>query len=104
MSVEKTLKTVIEIVNMGKFDFIPTSKNLVSKRKYALSHYDIEDFIKSLESTDLMEGPTEDRDCPGEYLYIFKREILPGILFYVKFKIKNGEVKCLSCHEYGQYT
>lgn len=78
---------------------IPTEKNRNSKRKYGLSQYEIEDYIASLEVEDLYKGPELDRDFPGEELFIFKKEILPNIVFYTKLKYKNGQIKILSCHE-----
>lgn len=61
--------------------------------------YEIEDFLLSLENEDLVKGPVEDYDCPGEDVFIFKKEILKGIIFYVKIKEKNNQIKILSCHE-----
>ena len=81
------------------YDMIPTEKNRNSKRKYGLSQYEIEDYIASLEVEDLYKGPELDRDFPGEELFIFKKEILPNIVFYTKLKYKNGQIKILSCHE-----
>lgn len=78
---------------------IPTVKNRNSKRKYGLSQYEIEDYIASLEVEDLYKGPELDRDFPGEELFIFKKEILPNIVFYTKLKYMNGQIKILSCHE-----
>ena len=75
------------------------SKNRNSKRKYGLSQYDIEDYIASLEAEDLYKGPEPDRDCPGEELFIFKKEIIPNVIFYTKLKYKNNQIKILSCHE-----
>jgi len=78
---------------------VPTLKNRTSKRKYGLSQYDIEYYIASLEKEDLYKGPEPDRDCPGEELFIFKKEILPDVIFYTKIKYKNKMIKILSCHE-----
>ena len=81
------------------YDMFPTLKNKKSKHKYGLSQYDIEDYISSLEAEDLYKGPEPDRDCPGEELFIFKKEIKPNVMFYIKLKYKNNQVKILSCHE-----
>lgn len=78
---------------------VPTVKNRVSKRKYGLSQFDIEDYIASLEEEDLKKGPEPDRDYPGEELFIFKKEIMPNVVFYTKLKYKNNQIKILSCHE-----
>ena len=64
-----------------------------------LSFLEIEDFIYSLEKEDLNKGPVPDYDFPNEEVFIFKKEILPGVMFYVKVKEKNGQIKILSCHE-----
>lgn len=81
------------------YDMVPTAKNRNSKRKYGLSQYDIEDYIASLEADDLWKGPEPDRDCLGEELFIFKKEIKPKVMFYIKLKYKNNQIKILSCHE-----
>lgn len=83
----------------GNYDMVPTVKNRNSKRKYGLSQYDIEDYIASLEVEDLCKGPESDRDCPGEELFIFKKEIIPNVIFYTKLKYKNNQIKILSCHD-----
>ena len=83
----------------GNYDMVPTAKNRNSKRKYGLLQYDIEDYIASLEAEDLYKGPEPDRDCPGEELFIFKKEIIPNVIFYTKLKYKNNQIKILSCHE-----
>lgn len=92
---EKTKKAMQD----KNYDLVPTSKNRHSKRKYGLSQYDIEDYIAGLEMKDLNKGPIDDRDCPGEQLFIFKKEIIPNIVFYTKIKYKNNQIKILSCHE-----
>ncbi len=83
----------------NNYDMVPTVKNRNSKRKYGLSQYDIEDYIASLEAEDLWKGPEPDRDCLGEELFIFKKEIKPKVIFYIKLKYKNNQIKILSCHE-----
>jgi len=78
---------------------VPTAKNRISKRKYGLSQFDIEDHLESLESDDLYKGPVLDRDYSGEELFIFKKEIIQNVVFYTKIKYKNNQIKILSCHE-----
>ncbi len=86
-------------MNYGTYDMVPTVKNRVSKRKYGLSQFDIEDYIASLEEENLYKGPEPDRNCPGEELFIFKKEIVANVIFYTKLKYKNNQIKILSCHE-----
>lgn len=81
------------------YDFVPTSKNRSSRHKYGLTQYDIEDFIASLEEEDIIKGPEVDRDYPDEELFIFKKEIIKDVKFYVKIKYKNNQIKIISCHE-----
>ena len=57
----------------GTYDMVPTIKNKLSKRKYGLSQFDIEDFITGLDENDLYKGPEPDRDCSDEELFIFKK-------------------------------
>ena len=56
-------------------------------------------FILSLKADNLYKGPEVDRDYPNETLYIFKKEIIKNVVFYVKLKFKDGVIKILSCHE-----
>ncbi len=83
----------------ASYDMVPTVKNRNSRRKYGLSLYDIEDFLSKLEIADLIQGPIVDRDYPNEELFIFKKEIIPNVIFYVKIKEKDNQIKILSCHE-----
>lgn len=101
--------TVTQIINLlhksiadKSYDLVPTEKNRSSRRKFGLTIYDIEDFLISISEEDLY-SPEKDRDRPDEEAFIFLKEILPGIQFYVKIK-KNSRVtydriKILSCHE-----
>ena len=72
------------------YDFVPTAKNRNSRRKYGLTLYDIEDFLKSITEEDLVSGPEIDRDMPSEKVYIFMKEIITGVTY---------RIKILSCHE-----
>lgn len=99
MEIEEIIKLTKSSIKSGTYDMVPTYKNRESKRKYGLSQFDIEDYIYSLEKDDLHKGPEPDRDCPGEELFIFKKEIIPNVMFYTKLKYKNGQIKILSCHE-----
>lgn len=83
----------------ASYDMVPTLKNRNSRRIYGLSIYDIEEFLSKLETTDLIQGPITDRDYPSEELFIFKKEIIPNVVFYVKIKEKDNQIKILSCHE-----
>lgn len=102
--------TVTQIINLlhksvtdKSYDLVPTEKNRNSRRKYGLTIYDIEDFLKSISETDLHSGPEIDRDKPNEEIFIFIKEILNGVNFYVKIKKDNkvtyDRIKILSCHE-----
>lgn len=99
MRIDKFLRFVGEKVDDGKLVIIPTEKNKVSRRKYGLTIEAIEMFIKSINAGDLWDGPVIDINYPTEEIYIFKKEPIPGVLFYVKLKLKNQEAICLSCHE-----
>ena len=99
MDVNHILIKLKKDIKYKSYDYVPTGKNKTSRRKFGLTMFDIEDFLMSLEKEDLIKGPVEDYDYPGEEVFIFKREILTGILFYVKIKVKDGQVKILSCHE-----
>ncbi|MCQ2749897.1 MAG: type II toxin-antitoxin system MqsR family toxin [Clostridia bacterium] len=86
-------------IESKEYDFVPTQKNRDSRRKYGLSVYDIEDFLLEINESNLYKGPVSDYDFPDEDVYIFKREIKEGLVFYVKIKEKDGKIKILSCHE-----
>ena len=102
--------TVTQIINLlhksiadKSYDLVPTEKNRNSRRKFGLTIYDIEDFLISISEEDLYSGPEKDRDRPDEEVFIFLKEILPGIQFYVKIKkdsrVTYDRIKILSCHE-----
>ena len=102
--------TVTQIINLLRmsitdksYDLVPTEKNRNSRRKYGLTMYYIEDFLKSISETDLYSGPEIDRDMPCEDVYIFTKEIVAGVNFYVKIKkdskVTYDRIKILSCHE-----
>lgn len=102
--------TVTQIINLlhksiadKSYDLVPTEKNRISRRKFGLTIYDIEDFLISISEEDLYSGPEKDRDRPDEEVFIFLKEILPGIQFYVKIKkdsrVTYDRIKILSCHE-----
>lgn len=70
--------TVTQIINLlhksvadKSYDLVPTEKNRTSRRKYGLTIYDIEDFLKTISETDLYSGPEIDRDMPNEEVFIF---------------------------------
>lgn len=102
--------TITEIINLlhksitdKSYDLIPTEKNRNSRRKYGLTLYEIEDFLKSITEVDLYSGPEYDRDVIGDEVFIFKKNILDNVTFYVKIKKDNkvnyDRIKILSCHE-----
>lgn len=98
LDVNELIEFIKLSIKNGTYDMVPTSKNRESKRKFGLTQLDIEYFIYSLEKEDLYKGPEFDRDYPNEELFIFKKEIIEGTLFYVKVKYKNKQIKILSCH------
>lgn len=85
--------TVTQIINLlhksvadKSYDLVPTEKNRNSKRKYGLTVFDIEDFLLTISEVDLYSGPELDRDMPNDEVFIFIKEILDGVRFYVKIK------------------
>lgn len=99
MEVNDILKKLKKSIKNKTYDYVPTGKNKTSRRKFGLTMFDIEDFLLSIEKEDLDKGPVEDYDFPGEKVFIFKKEILTDVIFYVKIKEKNNQIKILSCHE-----
>lgn len=95
------LKILVIAIKTHTYDFVPTKKNKESRYAYGLTIGDMEDLLMSLNENDLFKGPVEDRDYPGEYLYVYKKLVLENILFYIKVKYKDGFVKILSFHEDG---
>ena len=82
---------------------VPTVKNKSSRRKLGLTTLDIEDFLKSIVIEDFFKGPEVDRDVPGDEVFMFKKEIMESVVFYIKVKKDNtvtyDRIKILSCHE-----
>lgn len=99
MNVDEILYKLKDAVKNATYDLVPTEKNRNSRRKYGLTIFEIEDFLCELEKEDLFKGPVADYDYPEEEVFIFKKEIVPEKLFYVKIKEKNNQIKILSCHE-----
>lgn len=102
--------TVTQIVNLlhksiaeKSYDLIPTEKNRNSRRKYGLTLEQVEDFLISITEDDLHSGPECDRDIIGDEVFIFKKDILNNVTFYVKIKkdskVNYDRIKILSCHE-----
>lgn len=102
--------TVTQIINLlhqsvadKSYDLVPTEKNRNSRRKYGLTIFDIEDFLMTITENDLYSGPEQDRDIPDEKVFIFKKEILEDVIFYIKIKkdskVAYNRIKILSCHE-----
>ena len=99
LEVSEILQLVQKSMKDGNYDMVPTPKNRNSRRKYGLTLNDIEDLIFSLNEGNLVKGPEIDRDFPGEELFIFKKEIYCNVVFYIKLKFKDNQIKILSCHE-----
>ena len=103
MDVTAIINLLHKSVSNKDYDFVPTAKNRNSRRKYGLTLYDIEDFLKTITEEDLVSGPEIDRDMPNEKVYIFMKEIITGVTFYVKIKkdskVTYDRIKILSCHE-----
>lgn len=103
MTVTQIINLLHESVVNKSYDLVPTEKNRTSRKKYALTIFDIEDFLLSICENDLYSGPEIDRDIPTEQVFIFKKEIIEGIIFYVKIKkdskVEYNRIKIISCHE-----
>jgi len=84
LDVDGILRILKKDVRNKTYDFVPTGKNKESRRKYGLTLFEIEDFLMSIEKEDLIKGPVEDYDFPGEEVFIFKKEIIENVVFYVK--------------------
>ena len=103
LNAEQIINLLHKSVSDKTYDLVPTEKNRNSRRKYLLSLYDIEDFLKSIAINDLYSGPEIDRDKPDEEIFIFIKEIKAGLKFYVKIKkdysVSYERIKIISCHE-----
>ena len=102
MTVTQNINLLHKSIADKSYDLVPTEKNRSSRRKFGLTIYDIEDFLISISEEDLYSSE-KDRDRPDEEVFIFLKEILPGIQFYVKIKkdsrVTYDRIKILSCHE-----
>lgn len=81
MTVTQIINLLHKSVDDKSYDLVPTEKNRNSRRKYGLTIYDIEDFLKSISESDLYSGPEIDRNMPNEEVFIFTKEILNGVVF-----------------------
>lgn len=102
MTVTQMINLLHKSVADKSYDLVPTAKNRNSRRNYGLTIYDIEDFLLSISETDLDRGPEIDRDKPDEEVFIFIKEIVREVNFYVKIKKDSSvcydRIKILSCH------
>lgn len=107
MTVTQIIDLLHNSISDKSYDLIPTAKNRNSRRKYGLTMYDIEEFLKAITEEDLYNGPVEDKDIPTEEVFIFTKEIITGVTFYVKIKkdskVTFDRIKILSCHEEGYW-
>ena len=71
MTVTQIINLLHKSVDNKTHDLIPTEKNRNSRRKFGLTIYEIEDFLKSINELDLDSGPEIDRDRPNEEVFIF---------------------------------
>lgn len=91
------------LITVGKYVFVPRSKNLQALSEHGLTLADAKSEIIGLVVGDYYKGPKQDFDPkqPGD-IWEFKKNV-DGGQFYVKLKIqnRNGEdfLKCLSFHE-----
>lgn len=103
MSVTEIINLLHKSIKERNYDFVPTEKNKNSRRKYGLTIFEIEEFLLKINERDLYSGPELDRDVPGEELYIFKKEIVKNVNFYIKIKkdssVDYDRIKIISCHE-----
>lgn len=108
MTATEIINLLHKSVNEKTYDLVPTVKNRRSRQKYGLTIYEIEDFLKSITVHDLESGPLVDKDIPNEELFVFMKEIVKNVIFYVKIKKDNtvnyDRIKIISCHEaeYGR--
>ena len=103
MTVTQIIYLLQKSVSDKSYDLVPTEKNRKSRRKYGLTIFEIEDFLKTITELDLYKGPEIDRDKPQDEVFIFIKEIFDGVNFYVKIKkdssVKYDRIKIISCHE-----
>ena len=76
MDVTAIINLLHKSVSNKDYDFVPTAKNRNSRRKYGLTLYDIEDFLKTITEEDLVSGPEKDRDMPNEKVIFLWKKLL----------------------------
>ena len=76
MDVTAIMNLLHKSVSNKDYDFVPTAKNRNSRRKYGLTLYDIEDFLKTITEEDLVSGPEKDRDMPNEKVIFLWKKLL----------------------------
>lgn len=103
MNVKEILDLLHKSVKKKNYDIVPTVKNRNSKRKYGLTILEIEDFLMDIKEQDLFKEPVKDIDIPDEDVYIFKKQLKEGVIFYIKIKKDNtvsyDRIKILSIHK-----
>lgn len=99
MTVDEILEKFKKTIKEGTYIPIDRAKNLNSRHKYGITMQELEDFFLTIDKNDLYEGPTKDYDFPEEELFVFKKEFIPGVMFYVKIKDYKDTIKIISFHE-----
>jgi hypothetical protein len=84
-------------------DFIPRREFLEARVRLGLTTRNCKDEIVALTVDDYCEGPSPDRDRPGD-VWVFGKK-MSGTDIYIKLKLASVEgqtiAKCLSFHQAG---
>lgn len=97
--IQQFIANAKELMFKNKYTFIPRTKNLQSLAQNGLTVDDVKDVILELNSNDYYKGPKPDFDSSHQGdIWEFKKNF-DGIQFYVKLKIENDCLKCISFHE-----
>ncbi|MDD2716779.1 MAG: type II toxin-antitoxin system MqsR family toxin [Candidatus Wallbacteria bacterium] len=93
------LSELKEVIDTGKFYLIDRDKNLKFAAELGITREMIKSTVRELEAENYYQGPTPDRDKPGE-VWEFGKELM-GREIYIKVKIVQGQCKviCISFHE-----
>ena len=97
--VKEFLKEFKRLVSQNKYRIVDRDKTMETIAQLGVDYEFIKETLLKLIPTDYCSGPEEDRDCKGEYLWIFGKTVDKEEI-YIKLKIIEDEEygKCISFH------
>lgn len=99
--VKQFLKETKSLISKGNYEIVNRDKTFRTMALLGVNFDTIKEIILSLTPKDYFNGPEEDRDIPGEFIWEFGK-LFDNREIYIKLKIEDAGDKelgkCLSFH------